>query len=118
MLGFSMLLILLIDVHVLARLFVVGYQLLKTGIVHLARGYQHTHQGLLLLLIRAHPILKRSHAQIVARFDYIVKARAKAEIRLTTGARSPVACGGLKPFSVNKASMRRFYDEVFNKKNR
>jgi len=97
---FAMMLILLIEMHVLARLFVVSDKFKKTGIVHLARGYQHTHQGLLLLLIRAHPILKRSHAQIVARFDYIVKARAKAEIRLTTGARSPVACGGLKPFSV------------------
>ncbi len=68
-LGFSMSLILFIDVQIFARLFVVSYQLLKTGIVHLAGGYQHLHQGLLLLFIGSHSVLVCSHMRIIANYD-------------------------------------------------
>jgi hypothetical protein len=47
--------------QILARLFVMSDQLLKTGIVHLARGHQGLHQGLFLCLVWSKAVLKRSH---------------------------------------------------------
>ena len=69
MLSLAMVLILLIQVQMLACFLIVRDQFLKTGIVHLSRGSQHFHQGLFLSSVGAHPVLKRSHAQILARFD-------------------------------------------------
>ncbi len=86
-LGFSMSLILFIDVQIFARLFVVSYQLLKTGIVHLAGGYQHMHQGLLLLFIGSHSVLVCSHMRIIANYDYVVSKQ------------------GLKPFPRQKGGL-------------
>ena len=78
-------LILFVQMQILARLFVMSDQLLKTGIVHLTRGHQHPHQGLFLYSVGPHAVLKRLHAQFIAESDEIVKtARAKAETRLTT----------------------------------
>jgi len=50
-------LILFVQMQILARLFVMSDQLLKTGIVHLARG----HQGLFLCLVWSKAVLIRSH---------------------------------------------------------
>jgi hypothetical protein len=69
---FAMPLILLIEVHVRTRLFVVVDQLLKTGIVHLARGNQHAHQGVFLCLGWSKAILKGSHNSNITLSDYMV----------------------------------------------
>src|SRR5258706_5207966 len=81
---FAMPLVLLIQMHVLPGLFVVSNQLLKAGIIHLARSHQGIHQGVFLCLRWSHAILKRSHNSSITCLAYRVKARAQAETRLTT----------------------------------
>lgn len=86
--SFAVPLILFVEMQVLACLLIVRNQLFETGIVHLARGNQHAHQGLLLCLVWAKAVLKRFHEKSIANSDYIVnahaQARAKARARLTT----------------------------------
>ena len=71
---FAMVLVLLIEMQILARFFVMHDQLFQAGIIHLARCYQHAHQGLLLLLIGSHAVLKCLHSSSIAVSDYIVKS--------------------------------------------
>ena len=107
---FAMSLILLIEMHVFACLFVASDKLLKTGIVHLARCHQGLHQGLFLCLVGSHPVLIGPHRRMVAHLDYIVKrARAKADKRLTARPKGTAACGGLKPFKVKSFNTARLY---------
>src|SRR5439155_11564398 len=100
---FPMTLILLIQMHVFARLFVVSYQLFQTGIVHLARCNQGLHQGLLLCLVGSHSILICPHRKSITESDYIVKRQGLKPQTPNHGRLNDVACGGLKPFNVNTA---------------
>jgi hypothetical protein len=98
---FAMALILLVQMHVLTGLFVVGEKFLKTGIVHLARSNQHSHQGLLLLLCWAKAILKRSHSSCIAYLDSRVKGTLRAKANEKPALPLPLKRHGLRrvPFS-------------------
>src|SRR5260370_40163517 len=82
----AMPLVLLIQMQIFARLLIVSDQILKTGIIHLARGNQYLHQGLFLCPSWSQSVFKRFHTQSIASCDYIVKyqiARDKASTHLT-----------------------------------
>lgn len=87
-----MLFILLVEMHMPACFFVVRNQFLKAGIVHLARGDQHTHQCLLLLFVWPKSVLKRFHGLIIAQPDYIVNSLTRAKAN-----EKPAYPHGLKP---------------------